>query len=412
MTTAIRFNPFQPEFHQNPYPTYEYLRREDPIHRSFLNAWVITRYADVEAILKDARFQVDDLPQRLIQKSHYLKQGNLDPLAQTIHKWLFFLEPPDHNRLRGLVSKAFSPVTIEGMRTEIQVIANQLLAKVQPTGQMDIIKDLASLLPAMIVTRILGLPPEDYPKLVRWSYNLFFVFDQPMSLQGYQKQNQMAIEAREYLTEIITRLEKQPNDGLISRLIAARDEDRTITQDEIIGFCIMLLIVGQETTKSLTGNAMVALLRHPEKLAELKQNPDLIKNAVEELLRYDSPVQVIARLATENVEMGDKTIQAGDKVILCIGAANRDPEQFTNPDQLDFTRRNYSLPFGGGIHFCLGAFLARVQGQIAINAMLQGLPHLQLNTETLDWRESITLRGLKTLPVTFQPITAEFRSQE
>jgi pimeloyl-[acyl-carrier protein] synthase len=412
MTTAIRFNPFQPEFHQNPYPTYEYLRREDPIHRSFLNAWVITRYADVEAILKDARFQVDDLPQRLIQKSHYLKQGNLDPLAQTIHKWLFFLEPPDHNRLRGLVSKAFSPVTIEGMRTEIQVIANQLLAKVQPTGQMDIIKDLASLLPAMIVTRILGLPPEDYPKLVRWSYNLFFVFDQPMSLQGYQKQNQMAIEAREYLTEIITRLEKQPNDGLISRLIAARDEDRTITQDEIIGFCIMLLIVGQETTKSLTGNAMVALLRHTEKLAELKQNPDLIKNAIEELLRYDSPVQVIARLATENVEMGDKTIQAGDKVILCIGAANRDPEQFTNPDQLDFTRRNYSLPFGGGIHFCLGAFLARVQGQIAINAMLQGLPHLQLNTETLDWRESITLRGLKTLPVTFQPITAEFRSQE
>ncbi|MEA5620135.1 cytochrome P450 [Cronbergia sp. UHCC 0137] len=406
MTTAIRFNPFQLKFHQNPYPTYEYLRREDPIHYSFLKAWVITRYADVEAILKDARFQVDNLPQRLIQKSHYLKQGNLDPLAQTIHKWLFFLEPPNHTRLRGLVSKAFSPVTVEGMRTEIQTMANELLAKVQPTGQMDVIKDLASPLPAMTVTHILGLPPEDYPKLVRWSYELFFVFDQPMSLQGYQKQNQMAIEARDYLIKIITRLEKQPNDGLISRLIAARDEDRSITQDEIIGFCIMLLIVGQETTKSLTGNAMVALLRHPDKLAELKQNPDLIKNAVEELLRYDSPVQVIARLATENVEIGDKTIQIGDKVILCIGAANRDSEQFTNSDQLDFTRRNYSLPFGGGIHFCLGAFLARVQGQIAINAMLQKLPNIQLATDTLDWRETITLRGLRKLPVAFTPSSA------
>ncbi len=401
MTTAIRFNPFQPEFHQNPYPTYDYLRREDPIHRSFLNAWVITRYADVEAILKDARFCVDDLPQRLLQKSHYLKHGNLDPLAQTIYQWLFFLEPPDHTRLRGLVSKAFSRATVEEMRPEIKIMTQDLLANVQSTGQMDVIKDLASPLPAMTVTRILGLPPEDYPKLVRWSYELFFVFDQPMSLQGYQKQNQMAIEARDYLTEMIGRLEKQPNNGLISRLIAARDQDKTISQEEIIGFCIMLLIVGQETTKSLTGNAMVALLKHPEKLAQLRQNPDLINHAVEELLRYDSPVQVIARLGTETVEMRGKTIQAGDKIILCLGAANRDPEQFTNPDQLDFNRKNYSLPFGGGIHFCLGAFLARVQGQIAINAMVQGLPNLRLSTETLDWRESITLRGLKNLRVTF-----------
>ncbi|MEQ9484270.1 cytochrome P450 [Coleofasciculus sp. F4-SAH-05] len=402
MTTTIRFNPFQPEFHQNPYPTYEYLRREDPIHRSFLNAWVITRYEDVEAILKDTRFCVDDLPERLIQKSHYLKQGNLDPLAQTIHNWLFFLEPPDHTRLRGLVSKDFSPVTVEGMRPEIETMANDLLAKVKATGEMDVIKDLASPLPAMTVTRILGLPPEDYPKLVRWSYELFFVFDQPMSLQGYQQQNQMAIEARDYLTERIRHLEKYPNDGLISRLIAAREEGTRLTQEEILGFCIMLLIVGQETTKSLVGNATVALLKHPEKLAELKENPDRIKNAVEELLRYDSPVQVIARLAIEDVEMREKTIQAGDKVILCIGAANRDPKQFTNPDHLDFKRRNYSLPFGGGIHFCLGAFLARVQGQIGINAMVQRLPNLQLNTESLDWRESITLRGLKSLPVTFE----------
>lgn len=404
MTTTLQFNPFQKKFHNNPYPTYNHLRQEDPIHWSFLQAWVITRYADVEAILKDDRFQVDNLPQRLLQKSHYLKQGNLDPLAQTIHHWLFFLQPPDHKRLRGLVSRAFSPTTVEAMRPEIETMANDLLNLVKSTGKMDVIKDLASPLPAMTVTRILGLPPEDYPKLVRWSYELFFVFDQPMSLQGYQKQNQMAIEARDYLKERICQLEKQPNDGLISHLIAARDEGIKISEDEIIGFCIMLLIVGQETTKSFTGNAVVALLNYPEKLTELQENPDLIKNAVEELLRYDSPVQVIARLAKEDVKIRDKIIRQGDKVILCIGSANRDPDQFINPDQLDFNRKNYSLPFGGGIHFCLGAFLARVQGQVAISAIAQNLLKLKLVDNCLDWRESITLRGLKTLRVTFQAV--------
>lgn len=407
MTQAInpQFNPFNPEFHVNPYPIYEHLRREDPIHWSFLNAWIVTRYADAEAILKDPRFQVDNLPQRLLEKNRYLKQGNLTDLSKTIEKWLFFLEPPDHTKLRGIASKVFSAASLEAMRPEIQNIINELISKVEHSGQMDLMKDFANPLPAITIMKILGLPVEDYSQVMRWSNELFFVFDQPMSLEGYQKQNQMAIEAREYLLHQIKQQKGNSSNTLLGKFITARDTKHNLTEDEIIGFCIMLFIVGQETTKSLIGNAVLALLNHPQKMEQLKQNPGLIKNAIEELLRYDSPVQVIARLAREDVQIKGKTIRKGDKVIICIGAANRDPDQFTNPDMLDFNRPNRNLPFGEGMHFCLGAFLARMQGQLAIKTLLERLHNLELKTQEIEWRESITLRGLKTLPVTFNHIT-------
>lgn len=184
-------------------------------------------------------------------------------------------------------------------------------------------------------------------------------------------------------------------------MVKAKDEENKLDEDEILGFCIMLLIVGQETTKSFISNSILALLQHPEKLQELKDNPEIIKEASEELLRYDTPVQVIARLAREDVEIGGKTILKGDKVILCLGGANRDENKFPNPEKIEFQRSNRNLPFGGGIHFCLGAFLARLQGQISINRIVQRLPNLQLVNQTPDWRESITLRGLKSLPLTF-----------
>lgn len=404
-TNLVRFDPFSPNFHTNPYPIYEWLRDNDPIHWSFMQAWVITRHRDVEALLKSAQLQVDDLPSRLRQKSQYLKQGNFETLAQTIENWLFFLEPPHHTRLKGLVAKAFSPNTIETMRPAIAQLVDRLLTEVEQkaskqNGVIDIMTDFASPLPAMTVTQILGVPLEDHDKLMRWSYDLFFVFDQPMSLDGYQKQDEIAIEARKYL---ISLMETKPS-GLIGQLMAARDSGQQLSQDEILGFCIMLLIVGQETTKSLIGNSILALLQHPQALSELQQNLDLIPAAIEELLRYDSPVQVIARIASEDFDYGGKTIHSGDKVILCLGAANRDREIFSEPDQLNFHRRNYNLPFGGGLHYCLGAALARVQGQIAIKSLIQRFPNLEsrdLNNSTLQWRESITLRGLKNLSVGF-----------
>ena len=235
-----------------------------------------------------------------------------------------------------------------------------------------------------------------------FSTQLFFCpvlrFDQPMSLTGYQKQNAVAIEAREYLVNLMT---TQPT-GLIGQLMSARDQDLQLSEDQILGFCIMLLIVGQETTKSLIGNSVLALLQHPQALSELQQNLDLAPVVIEELLRYDSPVQVIARVAKEDFDYGGKTIHAGDKVILCLGAANRDAETFPEPNQINFHRRNYNLPFGGGLHYCLGAALARVQGQIAIRHLIERYPHLKLkplNESALHWRESITLRGLTNLSI-------------
>ncbi|MEO1521592.1 MAG: cytochrome P450, partial [Cyanobacteria bacterium J06633_2] len=308
----------------------------------------------------------------------------------------------EHSRLRSLVRKAFMNDSIEAMRPVIQSLVNDLINKVVHQGEMDVMADFAGPLPAMTITSILGVPREDFHKLMRWSHELFFVFDQPMSMEGYQRQNTMAIEAREYLRDLIARQEKQPTDGLISRLIAARDQGKKLSQDEILGFCIMLFIVGQETTKSLIGNGILALLQQPEKMDFVRQNPEQIKTVVEELLRYDSPVQVLARLATEDIEMGDKTIRAGDKVIVCLGAANRDPAQFVNPDELNWKRQHTNLPFGGGMHYCLGAALARLQGQVTIHTFVQRLHKLALMTDKPDWRKSITLRGLTSLPVTFE----------
>ncbi|MBW4574950.1 MAG: cytochrome P450 [Aphanothece sp. CMT-3BRIN-NPC111] len=400
-TTAVRFNPFDPDFQANPYPTYDRLRREDPIHWSFLKAWVITRYADAEFILKDPRFIVDDLPERLLDKNRYLKQGNLNVLSKTIEKWLFFVQPPDHTRLRGLVSKAFSPASMQALRPEIQAVADSLIAKVEHFGKMDIMNDFANPLPAIILMKILGLPLEDYQQVMCWSYELFPVFEQPMSLNMYQKQNQIVVEVKKYLLQNIIQIEKHPNNGLLSQLIAYKKLENKLTQDEILGFCVMLFLVGQETTKSFVGNAMLALLNYPEKMKELKQNSEIIENAVEELLRYDSPIQLITRLAKEDVEFGGKTLREGDKIVIYIGAANRDPEKFSQPNQLNFNRRNQSLPFGSGIHFCLGAFLARIQSQIAINTLLQRLPTFKLNSNEIIRRNSRILRSIESLYITF-----------
>ncbi len=395
------FNPFSPDFQRNPYPTYSQLRSEEPIHWSCFSAWILTRYDDVEAILKDGRFQVDDLPLRLEEKSAYIKEGDLYPLAKTIPKWLFFLEAPNHTRLRGLVSKVFSAQNVEIMREEIEQRVNELLEKVITTGKIDLIQDLASPLSAMTISNILGLPPAEYHKLIPWSYDLSFLFNQPMSLEGYQRQNQVTMEVRDYLLDFMANLNNYPAQGLIHHLVKAKDEENKLSEDEIISFCVMLLVAGQKTTKGFISNAMLALLQHPEKLAELKNNPHIINNAVEELLRYDTPAQIILRIAKEDVQIRGKNIHKGDKVILCLGAANRDPEKFPQPDTIDFHRSNYNLPFGGGVHFCLGAFLARLQGGIALNALLQKLPNLQLATEELEWRTSITIRGLNILPLTF-----------
>ena len=399
----VSFNPFDPEFHTNPYPIFDHLRQKDPIHKSIFGTWIITRYADAISILNDKRFNVDNLPERLQIKSSYLKEGDLQILSQTINQWFLFLNPPDHTRLKRVVTPAFSPAAIEVLRHKIQAIVDDLLAKVKQKGEMDIITDLANPLPALTITEIFGLPKEDYKKLIQWSAEEIFIIEQPRSLEDYQHQSQVIIENKEYLVEKVAELKKEPNNGLISYLINQKNTENQLTEDEIISTCMLIGTAAQETTSNLIGNGVLALLTHPESLVYLQQNPKEIKNAVEEFLRYDSPIQSVARRAMEDVEISGKIIPSGDTVIVHIGAANRDPEEFTNPAQLDFNRRNRHLAFGGGIHHCLGIFLAKIEAQIAINSLIQSLPDICINTDKLDWHESNALRGLKTFPVKFTP---------
>jgi pimeloyl-[acyl-carrier protein] synthase len=411
---GLKFNPFLPEFQVNPYPTYHRFRLQDPIHRihGFQgDAWFVTRYADVKAILNDPRFRVDDLPKRIEQKSCYLKdRGDFNTLTQTIGKWLFFLEPPDHIKLRELVSKAFSPKEIERMRPQIQEIVDESIGSMGNAGVVDIISELACPLPATVTAKMLGVPTQERSQLTQWAHDLFRVFDQPISLEGYEHLERVASEFKEYFRTLISEREKKPKADLLSNLIAARDRKNWLSNDELLAFCSMLFSVGQETTENFIGNSMLALLRHPDQMAKLRRESTIAKSAIEELLRYDSPVQLIARLVTEDVEMGGKTMRVGDRVHLCLGAANRDPAQFTNPDRLDLNRsQNGHLPFGSGIHYCLGAALARLQGQIAIETLLRRFPDLTLSTDKLEWRKNIVLRGLKALPEKSKCIERQLR---
>ena len=400
--TSVRFNPYSADFYENPYPIYTRLRTEDPVHWSFFDAWVITRYSDAAWILKDPRFRIDDFPTRLQEKKRFLKQGNFNALTRTVSKWLFFVEKPDHTRLRSLVSKTFLSGSIQAIRPTIQGFANDLIDRVSAQGQMDIVQDFSGLLPAMTMAHVLGVPEQDAHKLMRWATELFPVFEQPVPIEEYQRQNQSAIEVREYFYDWIKKHENQPREGLISQLISARDQGQKLSQDEIVGFCIMLLIVGQMAPRSSIGISILTLLRHPDKLRSAADNTDNIEGVVDELLRYDSPVQLVTRLASEEMVLGDKTIRAGDRVIVSLGSANRDPAQFPDPDQLNWNRRQTNFHFGGGMHYCLGALLSRIQGQVAIQTLLERLGNLELDTDSLQWSESVAIRSLKSLPVVFK----------
>lgn len=403
----VEFDFFRPEFHTDPYPLYHRLRSEDPVHRSFMGGtWVLTRYADVKAVLRDRRVGTLETPKQIKDKKQYIQeQGKeLDTLAYVSSQLLFYMNPPDHTRLRRLASKAFSSIVVERMRPYVQETVNELLGKVRNTGFMDIISDLAGPLPVIVIAKVLGVPHQDEDRLHHWSNVLSRILDLLLSLGEYERMNRVVLEFQAYLRDLIAERVQKPKADVISALIAAREQGDKLSEDELLATCILLFATGEETTVNTIGNGMLALLRHPDQMEKLKREPTLIQSAVEELLRYDSPVQITGRLALETIEIGGQTIRAGEKILTCLGAANRDPTQFPNPDRLDLTRReNHHLAFGDGIHYCLGAGLARVQGQIAINTLVQQLPNLALHTDKLERRKNIALRGLKSLPVTFTP---------
>jgi cytochrome P450 len=396
----VAFDPFDPAFQSDPYPVYHWLRAAEPVRWIELSIpqipgiWLVTRYADVSSVLRDERFSA--------AKPELFQAEPGGALDRMIARSMLMLDPPDHTRLRTLVLKAFTPRVVESLRPRIQGIVDARLDAVRAAGAIELIADLAAPLPVIVIAELLGVPAADRGEFKRWGDDLAVLADGTIALGGLAQAERSAWELEAYLDAVFAARRVQPRDDLISALVAAQDQQQRLDHDELIAICMLLLIAGHETTTNLIGNGILALLRHPDQLARLRSDPGLLGNAVEELLRWDSPVQLTSRTAKEDLELGGKRIRKGDEVDVILGAANRDPEQFPDPDRLDVARPDpRPLSFGHGIHFCLGASLARLEGQIAIGTILRRLPDLALATDDVSWRPGFVLRGLAALPLRF-----------
>ena len=380
-------HPLLAQFRDDPYPLYRQLHETAPVQwNDVLQAWTLVRYADVVFSLTDPRFSAD----RTIQPAD----------SSWVAKSMLVSDPPDHTRLRALVQKAFTPRMIDQLRPRIIAVIGELLERVaERDGQFDLIADLAYPLPVVVIAELLGVPPEDRSVFHEWSSLLAASLDPLVSADLMSRVYPAREALHTYLRGIIAERRREPRSDLISALVRVEEAGDVLSEPELVVMCTLLLIAGHETTVNLIGNGMLALLRHRDQLERLQRSPELLASAVEELLRFDSPVQLTGRLLREPVEIGGHTLQAGDWVLPLLGAANRDPAQFVDPDRLDIGRTpNPHLAFGRGIHFCLGAPLARVEGQLAIGALMRRFPKLQLAGEPVR-RNQITLRGLSSLPV-------------
>jgi len=407
ISTLERLNPFLPKVIANPYPIYSHYRENDPVHwgiaakRQLTGAWYLFRYPDVMQVLEDKRFG---------REGHKVR-GDIDTapvpkaykgFSSMVSNWMVFRDPPNHTRLKLLVNKAFSPKTLENLRPAIVSIADELLERVQDRSDIDLIDDFAFPLPVMVIAALLGVDSEDRFRFREWALALQHASASRLtpSTEVYEQAETATQAFIEYFKKAIAKSHAQPGDDLISALAKARYEGDKLNDEEILATCIHLLTAGHETTINLIAKGTLALLRNPKQLELLRSHPELMPSAVEELIRYDSPVQMLSRWAYEDVEVGGKLIHRGDSVSLMLGSANRDSQSFDNPDLLDIQRQdNKHCGFGGGIHFCLGSALARAEAQIALNILMNRFPKLHLKSQTIKWADNIVFHGPKHLPV-------------
>ncbi|MEH6946612.1 cytochrome P450 [Bacillus sp. JJ634] len=385
------------EFFQNPYPFYEKLRSIHPIYWGNLlkyPGWYVTGYKEAITILKDTRFK-NRIP--LPQASKKYEQ-----LKNIQNDMMLFKNQPDHKRLRLLVSNVFTPRMVEHLRPYIQETVNNLLQQVQNKKAMDVISDFAFPLASLIIAKILGVPQEERHQFREWAVILIQTIDFTRSRKNLDNGNAITITLRNYFKELMEKRKQSPEEDLISLLIKEEQQGDRLTDEELLATCILLVIAGHETTVNLISNSILNLLKNPHQMMKLKENPSFIENAVEEFLRYESPTQMIARIASEDIEIDQTTIKKGDQVYILLGAANRDPNKFAHAHLLDITRSpNPHLAFGYGTHFCLGAPLTRLEAQIAIQSLLQQMNNPQLASSDLSWRKLVGFRSLNELRITF-----------
>jgi cytochrome P450 len=397
------FNPLAPEFIRNPYPHYERMRTNDPVHLTPLGMYVASRHAEVSLVMRDKRFGKDYVERTIRRYGPNIME---EPVFRSMSHWMLQQDPPDHTRLRGLVVKAFTARRVEDMRPRIQQVVDETLDRIIPQGKMDLIEDFAFRLPVTIICDMLGIPEEHREAFYAGSRDGGRLLDPvPLSKEEIRQGNAGNTMAAMYFQQLFELRRKQPGDDLTTQLVQAEEGGSKLSNEELTANIILLFGAGHETTVNLIGNGLLALHRNPDQLALLKVNPGLITNAIEEFLRYDSSVQLTGRVALEDIEdLGGRRIPKGESVLCLLGSANHDPAVYPDrPERLDITRPNVKpLSFGGGIHFCLGAQLARIEAEIAISTLLRRLPDLRLDdAENPEWRPTFVLRGLKRLPASW-----------
>ena len=378
--SGASYNPISSKTRAYPFDKYEELRRKDPVHQlRTINAWVLTQYEDANAVLRDhARFSRD--------------YG-----GKSAYRSMLDTDPPDHTRLRTLVSKAFTPRSVADLTPRIQQIVDDLLDATEGRDRFDLIDTFAYPLPVIVIAEMLGVPSEDIEIFKSWSNDIALSVEPTVNDEQQRRIDESGGKLYDYFEGIIEQRRQNPQDDMITALIAAEDEGDRLTHEELLATLLLLLVAGNETTRNLIGNGTLALVRNPDQLERLRNEPGLIDSAINEMLRYDSPVQLDGRMATEEVEIGGKRIKPGQRVICLLGAANRDPSVFANPDVFDIGRQEAShIAFGRGIHYCLGAPLAVLEGRIAFSSLLKRFSSIRLLSEP-EYREQVVLRGVKEL---------------
>ena len=406
VSTPLEFNPFDASFRADPYPVYQRLREEDPARLTAFGMVALSRYSDCVKVLKHPSASSDSRNSTAYQQqlARGDNSGSVFGEVAGVRPFLF-MDPPDHTRLRGMVQKAFTTKMVNSLRSDIREAIVEILAPAVRRGSMEVIKDLAYPLPIQVVSRLLGVPSGDYELFKEWAQEFARAHDPAGSLSHLEleRRERAASSFLEYFRRVIYERRKRPADDLVSHLIAVEDEGNRLTEEELLSTLILLLVAGHETTVNLIGNGFLALSKNPAQFGRLSRNPELARSAVDEILRYDAPVQLTARVMLDEVVVADRIIARGDQVLVLLASANRDAAQFDEPDVFDIERQNNRhLSFSLGSHFCLGAMLARAEGEILFTELATRIDELVLDEDTLRYKDYFVLRGLDVLPVTFK----------
>lgn len=403
-TPAPPYDLFSQAFLADPFPTLRRMRAENPVYwHPLLHGWVLTRYDDIQMVMRDRRF-VSERSERFGNDVPAHMREQLAACDHFLSLWMVFVEPPRHTVLRGLIAKAFTAKIVEGLRPYAESVVDDVLDAAIPTGKMDLVKDLAGPLPALVIAKMLGIPSGDIGQFKSWTNDVMGLIGAPAATEEVIATcHRGVVGLLGYFHDLIRARRKALGDDLLSQLITVEEQGTVLTEEELVATCALILVAGHETTTHLVTNSVLALLRHPAELETLRAHPELLPGAVEEMLRYDSAAMVAVRRPLEDVEVGGQRIEKGQFLYVALHAGNHDPAHFTDPDRLDVRRKDVRhLGLGHGIHYCLGAPLARLETQVALGKIVARLPELRLAEGRLEWIPSIAVHGLVSLPVAFQ----------